>query len=259
MPRWTGMSKLIDDVGTYAQLLSSVGRQKDGSGIKRPLTPVQCAHYIKRLIEENNESHEQVSERLGLGKPKNLSNIYKKRDTSQITTFLNLLKVSEKSRELAGWGYEKYPKIPFSLVAQLSTMTSVEQDLIIQSTFGDGKSRVLGKEDVKKIRKWRKENPDLPMADCIKNILKLKPVSNVRHLVVADIHENLEKFLRGPDREVRLLTLLNSRVDGEFYHVTVGTAVLAISMDSAAFRTFSDYQYNRGKSYSDLLDKLAVS
>ena len=61
------MSKLIDDVKMYARLLNSVARQKDGSGIKRPLTPVQCAYCIKRLIDENAESLEQVSERLGLG------------------------------------------------------------------------------------------------------------------------------------------------------------------------------------------------
>ena len=254
------MNKLIDDVKTYAQLLNSVARQKDGSGIKRPLTPVQCAYYIKRLIDENAESLEQVSERLGLGKPKNLSNIYKKRDTSQINTFLNLLKVSEKSRDLAGWGYEKYPKIPFSLVAQLSSMTFDEQDLIIQSTFNDDGRRVLGKEDVKKIRKWRKENRDLPVEDCIKNVLKLKPVSNIRHLVVANIHDNLKKFLaHGLNPEDRLLTLLKNQIDGEFYHVTIGTAVIAISMDSVAYKTFRDFQHNSSKSYSDLLDKLAVN
>ena len=253
------MNRLIDDIKTYAQLLNSVGRQKDGSGIKRPLTPVQCAHYIKRLIDENNESPEQVSERLGLGKPKNLSNIYKKRDTSQINTFLNLLNVSEKSRELAGWGYEKYPLIPFSLVAQLSNMTTDEQDLIIQSTFNDAGRRVLGKEDVKKIRKWRRDNPDLPIEECVKNLLKLKPASNINHLVVADIRDNLKKFLmNGLDPEARLLTLLKKQIDGEFYHVTVGTSVIAISMDTIAYKTFRNFQYNRGKSYSDLLDKLAV-
>lgn len=253
------MTRLINDIKTYAQLLNSVARQKDGPGIKRPLTPVQCAYYIKRLIDENNESLEQVSERLGLGKPKNLSNIYKKRDTSQINTFLNLLNVSEKSRELAGWGYEKYPKIPFSLVAQLSNMTLYEQDLIIQSTFNDVGRRVLGKEDVKKIRSWKKNHPDLPMEECIKNVLKLKPASNINHLVVAEIHENLKKFLASDIKpEDRLLTLLKNKIAGEFYHVTVGSAVIAISMNSVAYKTFRDFQYSRGKSYSDLLDKLTV-
>lgn len=253
------MKRLMDDIKTYAQLLNSVARQGDGSGIKRPLTPVQCAHYIKRLIDENNESLEQVSERLGLGKPKNLSNIYKKRDTSQISTFLNLLDVSEKSRDLAGWGYEKHPKIPFSLVAQLSNMTSHEQDLIIQSTFSDTGKRVLGKEDVKKIRQWKKNNPNLPIEDCIKNVLKLKPASNINHLVVADIHNDLRKFLDGGhDPGDRLLTLLKNHIDGKFYHVTVGTTVIAVSMDSAAYKTFHDFQYKRGKSYSDLLDELSV-
>ena len=254
------MSKLVDDVDLYAQLLNSVARQKDGSGIKRPLTPVQCAYYIKRLMDENSESPEQISKRLGLGKPKNLSNIYKKRDTSQITTFLNLLKVSEKSRDLAGWGYEKYPKISFSLIAQLSTMTPNEQDLIIQSTFNDTGKRVLGKEDVKKIRKWRNENPDLPIDDCLKNVLKLKPVFNTRHLVVADIHDNLKHFLSYKlDPEERLLELLQKQITGTFYNATIGTSVIAISMDSTAYKTFHDSQYNRGTSYSDLLDALVVA
>lgn len=254
------MNKLADDVAVYAQLLNSVARQKDGPGIKRPLTPVQCAHYIKRLINETAESPEQVSERLGLGKPKSLSNIYKKRDTSQINTFLNLLKVSEKSRELAGWGYEKYPKIPFSLIAQLSNMTPEDQDLIIQSTFNDGGKRVLGKEDVKKIRKWRNDNHDLPIEECIKNVLKLKPVSIIKHFVVADIRDNLKKFLASDvDPEGRLLKLLKNQIDGTFYHVTIGTTVIAISMDSMAYKTFRDSQYMRDTSYSDLLDNLAVA
>lgn len=253
------MNKLVDDVKAYAQLLNSVARQKDGSGIRRPLSPVQCAHYIKRLINENAESLEQVSERLGLGKPKTLSNIYKKRNTSQITTFLNLLKVSEKSRELAGWGYEKYPKIPFSLVAQLSNMTHDEQDLIIQSVFSDSGKRVLGKEDVKKIRKWRNDNRDLPMEDCVKNVLKLKPVSSTKHLVVADIRNDLKRFLEsGSDPNGRLLSLLQRQIDGEFYNVTVGANVIAISMNTVAYKTFRDFQYNRGKSYSDLLNELVV-
>ena len=253
------MNRLMDDIKTYAKLLNSVARQGDGSGIKRPLTPVQCAHYIKRLMNENNESLEQVSERLGLGKPKNLSNIYRKRDTSQISTFLNLLNVSEKSRDLAGWGYEKHPKIPFSLVAQLSNMTFYEQDLIIQSTFNDAGKRVLGKEDVKKIRQWKNNNPNMPIEDCIKNVLKLKPASNLNHLVVADIYENLKKFLdMDADPEGRLITLLKKQIEGEFYSVIIGTAVIAISMDSVAYKTFHDFQYNRSKSYSDLLDKLSV-
>lgn len=254
------MGKLVDDVKLYAQLLNSVARQKDGPGIRRPLTPVQCAHYIKRLMDENAESPEQISARLGLGKPKNLSNIYKKRDTSQITTFLSLLKVSEKSRELAGWGYEKYPKIPFSLVAQLSSMTPDEQDLIIQSVFSEGGGRVLGKEDVKKIKKWRNDNRDLSIDVCLKNVLKLKPVFNTKHFVVADIRDNLKNFLAcAPDPETRLLILLKNQINGDFYHVTVGTTVVAMSMDSVAYKTFRDFQYNRGESYSDLLDRLAVA
>ena len=71
-------------------------------------------------------------------------------------------------------------------------MTTDEQDLILQSVFNDGGKRVLGKEDVKKIRKWRNDNPNLPIGDCIKNVLKFKPVANIKHFVVADIRNNLK-------------------------------------------------------------------
>ena len=254
------MSRVIDDVDLYAQLLNSVARQGDGQGTRRPLTPVQCAHYIRRMMDENSETSGQVAERLGLGRPKGASNIYKKRDTSQVAAFLNLLKVSEKSRELAGWGYEKHPKIPFSLVAQLSSMKPEEQDAIIQSAFNDEGRRVLGKEDVKKIRRWRNDNPDLPIEDCIRGVLRLKPVASTRHLVVADIRANLEKFLAdGPDPEGRLLALLERRVEGTFHQATIGRSVVAISMDAVAYKTFRDSQYRRGRSYSDLLDALAVA
>ena len=70
------LTKLVMDTKRYALLLNSVARQGTGQS-KRPLTPIECAESIKRLIEEG-DTYEQVAERLGLGKPSDKASMYKK-------------------------------------------------------------------------------------------------------------------------------------------------------------------------------------
>lgn len=250
------LSKLVMDVQTYSKLLNSVGQQGLGPGRKRPLSPVQCAEYIRRLIDEEDESLDKIAERLNLGRQKDTSNMYKSRDTSQITAFLNLLKVSPKSRELAGWSTDEYPRIPFSTISQLSTMAPEDQDLIIQSILSSkNKRRILGKEDVKRIKAWRNENPDLSIRECIEKVLKLKPVNAVTHMIVVEVHDRLRRFMESnPDHREKLLAILRSGLEGEFYDVNVGKSVMAISMDEEAYGPFYEHQYKKGSSYTKFLD-----
>ncbi len=250
------MTKLVANIEMYAQLLQSVGRQGSGSNRARPLKPVECAQYIKRLIEEENATLSEVAERLDLGRSQDQSNIYKKRDTSQVTSFLNLLKVSEKSRELAGWGYEGYPTIAFSLISQLSTLTPDEQDLIIQSVFNpDNRKKMLGKEDVKKIKMWRRENPDLPIEECIKKILKMMPTTTITHMVVSETREKLNRFIRlNTDYRKKLLDILRSHMEGEFYSIEATDILITISMDETAYKTFHDHQYKKNVSFTQFLN-----
>ncbi len=250
------LSKLVMDVQTYSKLLNSVGQQGLGPGRKRPLSPVQCAEYIRRLIDEEGESLDKIAERLNLGKQKDTSNMYKPRDTSQITLFLNLLKVSPKSRELAGWSTDEYPHIPFSTISQLSTMAPEDQDLIIQSILSSkDKRRILGKEDVKRIKAWRNENPDLSMRECIEKVLKLKPVNAVTHIIVVEVHDRLRRFIESNlDHREKLLAMLRSGLGGEFYDINVGKSVMAISMDEDAYAPFYEHQYKKGSSYTKFLD-----
>ncbi len=245
------------DIKSYAQLLNSVAVQGTGPNKKRPLTPVECAEYIQRIIDEEGDSLDKIAERLDLGKSKNMSNMYKKRDTAQVTSFLNLLKVSEKSRNLAGWAYDGYPKIPFSVISQLSTMMPDEQDMIIQSILnGKDKKRMLGKEDIKKIKKWRNENPDLSIKECITKILKLKPVVITTNIVVCEINEKLGKFIKSTSNyREKLLNILKDNLDGKFYSIDAGNSVIAISMDDMAYKIFYEHQYNKGISYTRFLDE----
>ena len=247
---------MISDVKLYAHLIHSVGVQGSGPNKIRPLQPVECAQCIKRLIDEEGDALHQVAERLNLGKPQDQSNLYKKRDTTQVTSFLNLLKVSEKSIQLAGWGYEGYPSIPFSTMSQLATMTSSEQDMIIQSVFSaKDKKKTLGKEDIKTIKKWRNVNPNLPIEECIEKVLKLKPTTIITHLIVAETRKKLQEFISiNKDYQEKLLDILRKNLEGEFYNVDSTKILITISMDDVAYKTFHEKQYQQNIPFTQFLN-----
>ncbi len=248
------------DTQEYAKLLNSVGQQGAKTSKRRPLTPIQCAEYIQKLVEAEPESKDKIAKRLSLGKPKNVTNMYKKRDTSQIQMFLNLLKLSSKSRQHAGWQYDGYPYIPFSTMAQLATMknlTSQEQDMIIQSIHNSkNKKRVLGKEDIKKIKKWRNENPDLSIEECIKTVFDLKPVTTVNHIIIIEIHNSLQEFINShDDYGEKILYMLRNNLPGEFYDITAGESAMSISMNEDAYKIFHEHQYMKKISYTKFFNK----
>lgn len=234
--------------------MRSVGQQGEGGGKSRPLTPVECAYGIQQLIDEEGDSLAKVSERLNVGKPKG-SGLYKKRDTAQVTSFLNLLKVSERSRNLAGWSTDGFPKIPFSLVSQLASFKPDEQDMILQSVYNADNKKTMGKEDVKKIKKWRNENEDLSIAVCIEKILKLKPVETINHIVVCEVGEKLKKFIASnKDHQKKLLEILQNGLDGEFYKIDATDILISISMDAAAYQKFDEHQHKKDISFTRFLN-----
>ena len=154
------MIRLTKNIKLYTKLLLSVGQQGRGVSQKQPLQPVPCAELIKRLMDEENEEKSKVVERLDLGRPKEGTSIYKKRDTTQLNKFLTLLEISVKSRDFAGWGWEGYPKIPFSTVSELKSLPHEEQDVVLQSVYRrDTKKKELTKPDARDVVKFRKENP----------------------------------------------------------------------------------------------------
>ena len=86
------MTLLKKNIKLNAKLLQSVGRQGRGTA-KQPLSPLECAQYIKQLMEEENLDKKKVSERLGLGRQENLADLYKETDSTQVGLFLKLLDV----------------------------------------------------------------------------------------------------------------------------------------------------------------------
>ncbi len=249
------LTRLTRDTKQYAKLLLSVGKQGRRITQKHPLSPLECAQLIKKLMDEEGETLSQISTRLDLGRPKTGTSMYQKRDTTQASIFLRLLNFSEKSRYFAGWGWEGYPKIPFSVMVAMSSLQPDEQDKIIQSAYNDERKRIIIKSDIHKITRWKQENPNLPIEECIEKVLKLKPVTVTTHMIVCETHENLKKFIKSHnDYREQILDILRRHIDGEFYDIDATNILITISMNEAAYKTFHDKQYRQNTSFTQFLN-----
>ena len=233
-----------------------MGSQGRHIGKKRPLSPVECAELIQRLMKEEGETLVDISERLDLGRPEDKSNIYQKRDTTQVNLFLRLLKFSDKSRDFPGWGYEGHPKIPFSTMVLLTSLKPEEQDKIIHSAYNVDKKKMITKNDVHKITQWKRENPDLPIEEGIEKVLKLKPVVDTTHIVICEISDTLKNFIQSNnDYKQKLINILKQDIEGVFYAVDATDILITISMDNIAYKTFHDKQYKKDISFTQFLNE----
>jgi hypothetical protein len=248
------MTKLTKNIKLYSKLLLSVGQQGRGLKQKQPLQPDDCGEYIKRLMDEEDENKIQVSERLGLGRQKDTSSIYKKTDTTQVSNFLKLLDISKKSRKMSGWGWEGPPKIAFSVILKLRSFPLDEQDKILQAVKGD-KQKSFTQKDVQKIINWRKINPDLSIDECIEKVLNLILPSEIRNIVVCEIHEKLKNFIKSNENyQEKILDILTSNLNGKFYDLDATDILISISMDDTAYKTFHEQQFTKDVSYSDFIN-----
>jgi hypothetical protein len=248
------MQRLTSNIDLYSKLLLSVGQQGRGIKQKQPLQPLECGRYIKQLMDEENEDRGQVSERLGLGRSKDSSQMYKKRDSTQVTKFLQLLNISEKSQDLAGWGWEGHPKIPFSVILKMVNFSHDEQDKILQTFKANNKKEKLTQLDVQKIKKCMVSDSDSTIDNCIEKIMKLKVV-NITNLVVCEMHDKLNNFIKShDDYEKRIIDILKNNLDGDFYSIDTTDILITISMDQNAFTIFHEQQLEKGVSYSDFLN-----
>lgn len=177
--------KLIDDIDKYANLLMSVGVLKT----TRPLIPIEAAELIYRLKEEEEETHEQIAKRLGLGKSYNVKSINNEsRDTSTVQDFLRILNLSHKSRKLLGWGRSDSNKIPFMVGAIISKLDSKDdQDMVIQSSL----TRGIKKKEANMILNLKKTFPNMPIESCIEKILKIRPIEKTTYITIHTLSKKM--------------------------------------------------------------------
>ena len=262
------MTRLIKNPKLFSKLLLSVGKQGRGSSQRQPLTPIDTAKLIKRFMEEENLDGHQVSERLGLGRARDMTeSLYEDTDKTQVEFFLKLLELSPASREFCAWNWEKgIDRINMTTLFRLNALTHEDQDHIIQSIRKQKREyRASGGESVKplkstealKISQKRRENPDIPIDEFIEKTLKIRPIVEIHNFIVCTMGEKLKNFVESNDGYViKLLEILRNNLDGIFYDLDAENGrTIAIETDPIGLKVFDEQQDKKDITYSQFLNE----
>ena len=256
------MATLVKNIKLYSKLLLSVGQQGRGISTKQELSPVECGECIKRLMDEQKETKLQVAERLDLGRPNKESSMYKKRDLTILNMFLDMLSISQKSKYVAGWGWQPKPKIAWSTMLELQSLSHDEQDYVIQTVLDkfkqnklEGKKDNFGKSDFKKIVSFRRDNSKLSIEEIIEKVWKLKPITIIKYVVVCETFDKLNEYVKSnDDSNEKLLSILKNNMNGEFFSLDINDILITIEMDKTAFELFHESQNKQGVSFTRFLN-----
>jgi len=164
----------MDNNEEYAQLLSSV--KNASTGFRRPLSPIQTAEYIQRLIDE--EGRENAELMLPLGK-------------SVIDNFLRLLKLPEQCHNAIIWGETKDFAVGFSAASFIASLKTDDDRLLL---FLETSKQNLIVTEIQKITTFYAKN-DLPLLEAIEKITSVRPKIIHSYLVVISIQDDIKKKL----------------------------------------------------------------
>ena len=154
----------------YQTLILSVGTHLND----RILSPVEVADLLAKSMAAGN-SRKDCSEALGLG-------------MSQLGTFLNLNKLDPEVKHLAGWRGTTDATIAFSTLSQLVDLSPDDQLGVAQAIL---RHRITRKETEQVIQIHRRSGKQI--ADCVTDVLRLRPQVETRHVLFGAITSEEEK------------------------------------------------------------------
>ena len=165
----------MDDNDQYAKLLSSIKIQN--MGLRRPLTPIQTAFLIERLI--NEEGQDVAESLLPIGK-------------KIITDFIQLKNdLPEECHDAVTWGTSDELGVGFSVAHFIATLDKNDEKLLL---FNAASQKTIGAKDIQEIiRHYKKQ--DLSLEEVIQQVTDARPQILTTYLVVISISNNSKKKL----------------------------------------------------------------
>ena len=208
---------ILDNMDVFSDLLASLGtHSKD-----RPLRPFECSTCIVKLKNETNESWEDISSRLQLGKKKT-NDFSKKTDTTMVRNFANLQNISKKRAYTIDWGESSEDMVGFTSAVYISKLEEKKDqdelfDAILESYENDGNSKKIVKKDVIKIVEEKKKSPEIPIKDIIESVTKRKYQTDTWYKIgIKPTTFNLEKIkkiIQNHNKE--LVDIFNEKIFNE--------------------------------------------
>ena len=148
----------------HKALLRSVGTHRGD----RLLSPLEVGRLLKKAVAAGS-TRKECAEGLHLGQ-------------SQVATFLKLPDLAPDIQHLAGWGSSTSASISFSSLAELARLRQPDQ---IEAASAILKHQLTWKEVVQLVQ--MADRSAKPMAQCIDEVLNLRPQVETRHLFVGAI------------------------------------------------------------------------
>lgn len=164
----------MDNNEEYSKLLSSI--KTGNTGFRRPLSPVQTAKYLQRLIDEEGKENAELM--IPLAK-------------TLIGDFLRLLKLPEQCYDAIIWGEKTSLGVGFSIASFIAKLELDDDKLLL---FNEALKQNLIADEIRKITTYYKNN-DLSLLEAIEKITNVRPEIISSYLVVISIQENIQKKL----------------------------------------------------------------
>lgn len=165
----------MDDNDQYAKLLSSIKPQN--MRLKRPLSPIQTAVLIDRLI--NEEGQDIAESLLPIGK-------------KIISDFLQLKNdLPEECHDAVTWGASDELGVGFSVAHFIATLEKHDEKLLL---FNEASKKTIDAKDIQEIIRHYKKK-DLTLEEVIQKVTDARPQILTTYLVVISISENSKKKL----------------------------------------------------------------
>jgi hypothetical protein len=165
----------MDDNEEYAKLLSSVNIAN--TRLQRPLSPIQTATSIERLIDE--EGYSIAEALLPIGK-KIISDFIKLKNS-----------LPEQCHDAITWGSSDDLGVGFSAAHAIATLDTDDEKLLL---FNAASNKVIKFEDLIEIIRFYKDH-DLPLEEVIQKVTNARPKVSITYLVVISISEITKKVL----------------------------------------------------------------
>ena len=187
----------MTDNTEYAKLLSSIKIVK--TGLKRILSPIQVAHQIQRLIDE--EGLVTTQEILPLTK-------------DSITTFTHLLKLPEQCHDAIAWGKSHDLTVGFSAASHISTLDDSDDQKLL---FSETSKQSISEKDVLDIISFYKKR-DIPLMEIIEKTTNARPCIINEYLVVISMSLDIQTKLEHNSQTMQIQSseLLKIRLKDKF-------------------------------------------
>ena len=230
----------MHDNKEYAKLLSSIKTAK--TNLKRVLSPIETAHQIKRLM---NEEGTKATESL-LPLSKNL-----------ILAFTNLLNLPEECHDAIVWGESCDHGVGFFAANHISTLNEKKDQLLL---FRTTSKLSISENDVRQIISFYKKN-DILLEDAITKITNARPQISHTYLVIISLSDYAKEQLAKQSQLTKQKPekLLEQYFSNKF-QVTITNSIqlkgqnIAIELNELFYKKYKNKIFSLGLEYHEIID-----